>query len=61
MILLKCYIQYASKFGKLSCGLKVSFHSNAKERSNYHTVVFISHASVVMVKILQARLPQYMN
>ena len=58
MILLKCYIQYASKFGKLSCGLKVSFHSNAKECSNYHTVVFISHASNIMLKILQTKLQQ---
>ena len=44
----------------------VSFHSNPKERqfrecSNYHTIVFISHASKVMLKILQARLQQYMN
>ena len=34
---------------------------NAKECSNYHTVVLISHASEVMLKILQARLQQYMN
>ena len=44
---------------------KVSFHSNpkgnAKECSNYHTISFISHASKVMLKILQARLQQYMN
>ena len=40
---------------------KVSFHFNAKEYSNYHTVALISHASKVMLKILQARLPQYMN
>ena len=33
----------------------------AKECSNYHTVAFISHASKVMLKILQARLQQYMN
>ena len=44
----------------------VSFHSipkkgNAKECSNYHTVALISHASKVMLKILQARLQQYMN
>ena len=32
---------------------------NAKECSNYHTVVLISHASKVMLKILQARLQQY--
>ena len=34
---------------------------NAKECSNYQTVVLISHASKVMLKILQARLQQYVN
>ena len=34
---------------------------NAKEFSNYHTTVLISHASKVMFKILQARLQQYVN
>ena len=44
---------------------KVSFHSNprgsAKECSNYCTIVLLSHTSKVMIKILQARLQQYMN
>ena len=45
---------------------KVSFHSNPKERQfqrmlNCHTVALISHASKVMLKILQARLQQYVN
>ena len=44
---------------------KVSFHSNpkgnAKECSEYHTIALISHASKVMLKILQARLQQYVN
>ena len=45
---------------------KVSFHSNpkngnAKECSNYRTIILISHASKVMLKILQARLQQYVN
>ena len=45
---------------------KVSFHSNPKERqcqecSNYRTIVLISHTSKVMLKILQARLQQYIN
>ena len=40
---------------------KVHFHSNAKECSNYRTTALISHASKVMLKILQARLKQYMN
>ena len=34
---------------------------NAKECSNYSTIAFISHASKVMLKILQARLQEYMN
>ena len=34
---------------------------NAKECSNYRTIAFISHASKVMLKILQARLQQYVN
>ena len=50
---------------------KISFHSNPKERlpipkkgnakecSNYRTIALISHASKVMLKILQARLQQY--
>ena len=45
---------------------KVSFHSNskkgnAKEFSNYRTILLISHASKVMLKILLARLHQYVN
>ena len=34
---------------------------NAKECSNYHRIALISHASKVMLKILQARLQRYMN
>ena len=40
---------------------KVSFYFNPKECSNYHTIALISHASKVMLKILQARLQQYLN
>ena len=40
---------------------KVSFHFNPKECSNYHTIALISHVSKIMLKILQARLQQYMN
>ena len=40
---------------------KVSFHPNPRECSNYCTAAFISHASKVMLKILQARLQQYLN
>ena len=35
--------------------------SNTKESSNYHTIALLLHASKVMLKILQARLQQYMN
>ena len=37
------------------------FNGNAKECSNCHTIALISHASKVMLKILQARLEQYVN
>ena len=45
---------------------KVSFHSNPKERQcqkmlKLHTTALISHASKVMLKILKARLQQYVN
>ena len=45
---------------------KVSFilipkKRNTKESSNYHTIVLISHASKVMLKILQAKVQQYLN
>ena len=70
MMLWKCCTQYASKFGKLSSGHRTgkgqfSFQSpkkgNAKECSNYCTIVLISHTSKVMLKILQVRLQQYVN
>ena len=69
-MLWKCCIQYASKFGKLSSGHRTgkgqfSFQSqkkgNAKECSNYRTIALISYAHKVMLKILQARLQQYVN
>jgi len=70
MMLWKCCTQHASKFGKLSSGHRTvkgqfSFQSqrkampkkgNAKECSNYRTIALISHASKVMLKILQAKL-----
>ena len=68
-MLLKCCTQYASKFrnSAVDTGLEmVSFHSNPKERqyqecSNYHTIALKSHTSKVTLKILQARLQQYVN
>ena len=69
-MLLKCYIQYASKYRKLSHWpqdwersefIAIPKKGTAKECSNYRTIAFISHASKVMLKILQARLQQYMN
>ena len=46
---------------KRSVFIPIPKKSNAKECSNYCTIVLISHASKVMLKILQARLQQYMN
>ena len=70
MMLWKCCTQYASKFGKLSSGhrtgkgqffIPIPKKGNAKECSNYRTIALISYASKVMLKILQARLQQYVN
>ena len=67
-MLWKCCTKYASKFGKLSSGhrkmsvfIPVPKKGNAKECWNYRTIALISHASKVMLKILQARLQQYVN
>ena len=46
---------------KRSVFIPIPKKGNAKECSNYHTVALISHASKVMLKILQARLLQYVN
>ena len=57
----------ASLENSVATGLeKVRFHSNPKERQcqrmlKLRTITLISHASKVMLKILQARLQQYMN
>ena len=68
-MLLMCCTQYASKFGKLSSGPKTgkgqfSFESQRRampKNVHFHTIALISHASKVMLKILQASLQQYMN
>ena len=68
-MLLKCCTQYACKFGKLSSGHRTGkgvFIPTPKKRSakqclNYHTILLISHASEVKLKILQARFQQYGN
>ena len=46
---------------KRSVFIPISKNGNAKEYSKYHTIALISHTSKVMLKILQARLQQYMN
>ena len=46
---------------KRSVFIPIPKKSNAKECLNYHTIALISHASKVMLKMLQARLQQYMN
>ena len=72
MMLWQCCTQYTSKLRKLSSFLKTQDRKrsiiiplpkkgNAKECSNYHTIAPISHASKVMLKILQVRLQQYVN
>ena len=68
-MLLRYWTQHASEIGKFRNGHrtgKVSFQSNPNERntkefSNYCTPVLISHASKVMLKILQAKLQQCVN
>ena len=47
--------------GKRSVFIPIPKKGNAKECSNYRTIALISHASKVMLKILQARLQQYVN
>ena len=69
MILWQCCIQYVRKFGNLRSGHRTgkgqfSFQSqkgNATECSYYHTIVLISHASKIVLKILQAGLQEYME
>ena len=46
---------------KRSVFVPISKKGNVKEYSNYHTVALMSHTSKAMLKILQARLQQYMN
>ena len=45
----------------MSVFIPVPKEGNAKECSNYHTIALISHASKVILKILQVRLQQHMN
>ena len=67
--MLKSCTEYASKFGKLSSShrtgkgvfIPIPKKGNTKEYSNYCTIALISCASKVMLKIVQARLQQYMN
>ena len=46
---------------KKSVFITIPKRGNAKECSNYYTIVLISHTSKIMLKILQTRLQQYMN
>ena len=54
-------IQQRPQDWKRSVFMPIPKKGNAKECSNYHTIALISHASKVMLKILQARLQQYAN
>ena len=70
-MLFKYPTQYVRKFGKLShkwpqywkrsVFIPIPKQGNSKECSNYRTIVLISHASKVMLKILQTRLQKHMN
>ena len=67
-MLLKCSTQYVSKFGKLSSDHRIGkgqfsfqFKRKAMPKNIQNTIALISHASKVMLKILQARLHQYVN
>jgi len=68
-VLLKGYTQYACIWKteqwpqdwKRSAFIPIPKKGNAKECSNYHTIALISHTSGVLLKILQARLQQYVN
>ena len=53
--------QQGPQDGKRSVFIPIPKKGNAKECSNYHTIALISHASKIMLKILQARLQQYVN
>ena len=69
LILLKCCTQYVSVWKTQQCpqdwknsvSIPVLKKGDVKECSSYHMIVFISHASKVMLKILQAMLQQYVS
>ena len=56
-----CKTQQWPQDWKRSIFILIPKKGNPKECSNYHTIALISHASKVMLKILQARLQQYVN
>ena len=69
MMLLKCYTQCQQIWKtqqwpqdwERSVFIPIPKKGNAKKCSNYHTIALISHASKIMLKILQARLQQYLE
>jgi len=56
-----CKTQQWPQDWKRSVFIPIPKKDNAKECSDYHTIVLISHASKLILKILQARLQQYVN
>ena len=56
-----CKTQQRPRDWKMSIFIPIPKKGNAKECANYLTIALISHASKVMLKILQARLQQYLN
>ena len=64
MALFHCYGQvifFIPQDWKRSVFIPIPKKGNARECSNYRTIALISHTGKVMLKILQARLQQYMN
>ena len=56
-----CKTQQWPRTGKVQFSFQSQRKANAKECSNYHTIALISHTTKLMLKILQARLQQYVN
>ena len=56
-----CQQNWKTQDWKRSVFIAIPKKGNAKECANYHTIALISHASKGMLKILQARLQQYLN
>ena len=61
MVMQSILAELGHRTGKGQFSFQFQRKANAKECSNYRTIALISHASKVMLKILQARFQQYVN